>query len=390
MNQAFIFGSPATVLYGVGCLEKVGERISTFDVERALVVTDSTAVKTGKTEKLRAILAASGIDMSVYSGVNTEPTLKHVDEGLAMLRAERCDVVIGFGGGSPMDTAKAIAVLATNPGTFADYWGQFVDIPNPRLPLVAITTTAGTGSEVTKASVVADTKRDVKMVMRGERVRPDLAVCDPLMTISMPPSVTAATGMDALAHAIEGMVSTEAQPLSEVFGMEAIRLISRSLPVACANGNDLAARSDMMLGQLLAGFAFGISATCSGHGLARPLGGRFHIPHGLCNALCLPVFMEFTLPACAPMFAKMAVAMGEDIEGLVVWDAAAKAIEAVKRIKTLINIPTLREIGVDLDEFRRLIPTMAQDGLDAGSHQVNLRVPTVKELSAMYESMLDD
>ena len=192
MNQAFIFGSPATVLYGVGCLEKVGERISTFDVERALVVTDSTAVKTGKTEKLRAILAASGIDMSVYSGVNTEPTLKHVDEGLAMLRAERCDVVIGFGGGSPMDTAKAIAVLATNPGTFADYWGQFVDIPNPRLPLVAITTTAGTGSEVTKASVVADTKRDVKMVMRGERVRPDLAVCDPLMTISMPPSVTAA------------------------------------------------------------------------------------------------------------------------------------------------------------------------------------------------------
>ena len=255
---------------------------------------------------------------------------------------------------------------------------------------MAITTTAGTGSEVTKASVVADTKRDVKMVMRGERVRPDLAVCDPLMTISMPPSVTAATGMDALAHAIEGMVSTEAQPLSEVFGMEAIRLISRSLPVACANGNNLAVRSDMMLGQLLAGFAFGISATCSGHGLARPLGGRFHIPHGLCNALCLPVFMEFTLPACAPMFAKMAVAMGEDIEGLVVWDAAAKAIEAVKRIKTLINIPTLREIGVDLDEFRRLIPTMAQDGLDAGSHQVNLRVPTVKELSAMYESMLDD
>jgi len=388
LNQFFVFGSPSTVLYGVGCLDAVGERVMQFAATRALIVTDDSAVRTGKVERLMSILAASGLGASVYSAVNTEPTTLHVDESLALLRADGCNLVIGFGGGSPIDTAKAVAVLATNPGTFFDYHGQFVDIPNPRLPLVAITTTAGTGSEVTKASVITDTQRDVKMVMRGDRVRPDLAVCDPLMTLSMPPVVTAATGMDALAHAIEGSVSSETQPMSEVFALEAIKRISRSLPIACANGNDIEARSDMMLGQLLAGYAFGISSTASGHGMARPLGGRFHIPHGLCNALCLPIFMEYTLPACPHMFAKMAVAMGEDISGLVVWDAARKAIDAVKRIKRLINIPTIREIGVDVEEFRRLIPIMAQDGIDAGSHQVNPRVPTHKELCAMYELLL--
>jgi alcohol dehydrogenase class IV len=389
VDGIYVFGSPSSVLYGTGCLDKVGERVARFGAKRALIVTDESAVTTGKVARLQSILAASKLSSETYAGVNTEPTVSHVEEGLAVLRQSGCDLVIGFGGGSPMDTAKAIAVLATNPGTFADYHGQFVDIPQPRLPLVAITTTAGTGSEVTKASVVADPRRNVKMVMRGERVRPDLAVCDPLLTISLPPGVTAATGMDALAHAIEGSVSTEAQPLSEVFALEAVKLIGRSLPIACANGNDLAARSDMMLGQLLAGFAFGISATCTGHGLARPLGAHFHIPHGLCNALCLPVFMDFTLPACPHMFARMAVAMGEDTAGLTVWDAARKAVDAVRRITRLINIPTLKELNIDLDEYRRLIPVMAKDGLDANSHQVNLRVPTMAQLERMYESLID-
>jgi len=253
---------------------------------------------------------------------------------------------------------------------------------------VAIGTTAGTGSEVTRAAVITDLKRDVKMVIKDEMVRPDLAVCDPLLTVSMPPSVTAATGMDALAHAIEGAVSRETQPMSEIFGLAAIRLISRSLPRAWANGQDLAARGDMMLAELLAGFAFGISATCSGHGLARPFGAHFHVPHGMCNAFFLPTFMEFTMPACPDKFAKMAEAMGENISGLSLWEAGMKAVEGVRKLQKIINIPTIVEYGIDVEKYRRLIPQMAKDGIASGSHRLNPRVPSEQELAKLYESLI--
>jgi alcohol dehydrogenase class IV len=388
MSQGvYIFGSPSTVLYGAGCFEKVGEHLKKYKVKRALIVTDEVQVKTGNVDRLKSILAACQIDSLVYSGVNTEPTNVHVEEGVEVLKKNFCDVVVALGGGSPIDTAKAIAILATNPGKITDYEGRNIKIPNQRATLVAIGTTAGTGSEVTRAAVIADKSRDVKMVIKDEMVRPDIAVCDPLLTVSMPPSVTAATGMDALAHAIEGSVSKETQPLSEIFGLAAVKLISKSLPRAWANGQDLEARSDMMFAQLLAGFAFGISATCSGHGLARPFGGHFHVAHGLCNAFFLPEFMEFTLPACPEKFAKVAEAMGENITGLTDRDAALKAVGAVKRLRKSINIPTLKEYGIDLKEYRRLIPQMVKDGIASGSHRLNPRIPTELELATIYESL---
>jgi len=388
MNQeSYIFGAPATVLYGAGCVEKVGMQMKKYNVKRALIVTDDIQVSGGKVGKLKAILAASQIDSCVYSGVNTEPTNIHVEEGVNEYKKNSCDSVIALGGGSPIDTAKAIAILATNPGKITDYEGRNIKIPNQRAVLVAIGTTAGTGSEVTRAAVIADKSRNVKMVIKDEMVRPDIAVCDSLLTVSMPPSVTAATGMDALAHAIEGSVSKETQPLSEIFGLAAIKLISKSLPRAWADGQDLEARSDMMFAQLLAGFAFGISATCSGHGLARPFGGHFHVAHGLCNAFFLPEFMEFTLPACPGKFAKVAEAMGENITGMTDVDAAKKAVEAVKRLRKKINIPTLKEYGIDMQEYRRLIPQMVKDGIASGSHRLNPRMPTELELTKIYESL---
>jgi len=388
MNQeSYIFGAPATVLYGAGCVEKVGTQMKKYNVKRALIVTDDIQVSGGKVGKLKAILAASQIDSCVYSGVNTEPTNIHVEEGVNEYKKNSCDSVIALGGGSPIDTAKAIAILATNPGKITDYEGRNIKIPNQRAVLVAIGTTAGTGSEVTRAAVIADKSRNVKMVIKDEMVRPDIAVCDSLLTVSMPPSVTAATGMDALAHAIEGSVSKETQPLSEIFGLAAIKLISKSLPRAWADGQDLEARSDMMFAQLLAGFAFGISATCSGHGLARPFGGHFHVAHGLCNAFFLPEFMEFTLPACPGKFAKVAEAMGENITGMTDVDAAKKAVEAVKRLRKKINIPTLKEYGIDMQEYRRLIPQMVKDGIASGSHRLNPRMPTELELTKIYESL---
>ncbi len=386
--EAYVFGSPSTVLYGAGCLEKVGERIAKFKAKRALIVTDDMLVKTGNVDMLKKILAAAGIEAVVYSGVNTEPTNVHVDEGTAVLKEHGCDVVIALGGGSPIDAAKGIAILATNPGKITDYEGRNITIPNPKLLLVAIGTTAGTGSEVTRVAVITDVSRSVKMVIKDDRVRPDIAVCDPLLTVSMPPSVTAATGMDALAHAIESSISRETQPMSEMFGLEAIRLISRNLPKAWANGQDLEARGNMMRAQLMAGFALSISASCSGHGLARPFGAHFHVAHGLCNAFFLPEAMEFTVPACPEKFARMAEAMGENVAGLTVWEAAMKAAEAVKKLRALINIPTIAEYGIDPDEYRRLIPQMVKDGIASGSHRLNPRTPTEKDLTKMYEAAL--
>jgi alcohol dehydrogenase class IV len=226
------------------------------------------------------------------------------------------------------------------------------------------------------------------MVIKDEMVRPDLAVCDPLLTLSMPPSVTAATGMDALAHAIEGSVSRETQPMSEIFGLAAIRLISRSLPRAWANGQDLDARGDMMLAELLAGFAFGISATCSGHGLARPFGAHFHVPHGMCNAIFLPVFMEFTMPACPDKFAQMAEAMGENTAGMTMWEAGMKAVASVRRLQKIIRVPTLEDYKIDVQEYRKAIPQMVKDGIASGSHRLNPRVPTEQELTTLYESLI--
>jgi alcohol dehydrogenase class IV len=388
-TSTYFFGSPSTVLYGIGCLEKIGELIAKQNRTNALIVTDDTIVKNGTVASLDKVLTSAGIVSSVYSGVNTEPNDVHVEEGLAVLRQYKCDVIIGLGGGSPIDTAKAIAIMATNPGRITNYEGRQIKIPKQRMYLVAIGTTAGTGSEVTRAAIITDTKRRVKMVIKDEMIGPDIAVCDPMLTISMPPTVTAATGMDALAHAIEGSISLETQPMSEMFGLEAIRLISRSLTKAWANGKDLDARSDMMLAQLLAGFAFGISATCSGHGLARPFGAKLHVPHGLCNAFFLPEAMEFTLPACAEKFAKMAEAMGENISGLGVWDAGMKAVEGVRKLRKRINIPSIAEYGIDIEKYRNAIPKMVKDGIDSGSHRLNPRIPTEKDLTQLYESVLE-
>jgi alcohol dehydrogenase class IV len=387
-SGTYVFGSPGTVLYGLGCLESVGEHIARHGSVRALIVTDDTIVKIGAVAALENILTSAGISSVIYSGVNTEPTDCHVEEGLEILKKNLCDVVVAIGGGSPIDTAKAIAILAKNPGKITDYEGRQIRIPNAKMLLVAIGTTAGTGSEVTRAAIITDVTRSVKMVIKHEMVRPDIAVCDPMLTISMPPSVTAATGMDALAHAIEGAISRETQPMSEMFGLEAIRLISRSLPKAWANGQDIEARTEMMLAQLLAGFAFGISATCSGHGLARPFGAHFHVPHGLCNAFFLPEAMEFTLPACPEKFAKMAEAMGENIVGLGVWEAAMKAVEAVRKLRKRINIPTIIGYGIDIKEYRGLIPQMVRDGIDSGSHRLNPRIPTEQDLTILYESVI--
>ncbi len=225
------------------------------------------------------------------------------------------------------------------------------------------------------------------MVIKDDQVRPVIAVCDPLLTC---PCRHLSLPLQAWMLWLMRLNRLSARNPTHVgdVGLEAIRLISRSLPKAWANGVDIEARKDMMRAQLLAGLALGISASCSGHGLARPFGAHFHVAHGLCNAFFLPEAMEFTVPACPEKFARMAEAMGEDTTGLTIWEAAMKAVDAVKNLRKMINIPTIVEYGIDAEEFRRLIPQMIKDGVASGSHRLNLRVPTEQDLAKLYEAAL--
>ena len=383
----YSWGMPTLVLYGVGCASRVGETMKQLGGKRVLLVTDCVLQKSGQVDDLKAVLRQSGIDMEIYSSVDREPEDVHVEEGLKIFKESSCDSIIALGGGSCMDAAKGIGVMATNPGKIADYQGRD-KVKFKMVPMIAIATTAGTASEISRSAVITDTRRTDKMIVKDEKVRPNVAVCDPLLTVSMPPSVTASSGMDALTHAIEGYVSRECQPMTEMVALRAVELISRSLPVAFVNGKDIEARSDMMLGQLLAGMSFSNASTCSVHGLARPLGAYFHVPHGLSNAMFIAEGMEYTLPACPQKYAKMAQAMGENISGLTVNEAAEKSIAFVRKLRKTLKVPTIVEFGIDRDKYLQLAPQLAEDGLASGSHNLNPRTPSKQELIEIYKQMV--
>ena len=386
---------PRGVHFGLGVSEKAGEIAKSYGGKKILIVTDRMLKPTGIIEKITQILYKSGLQPVVYDGVVTEPTTQQVEEGLAIYKKENCDVIIALGGGACLDAGKGIAVLATNGGRLQDYEGRG-KIAVPKAPLICIPTTAGTGSEVSWGTVITDTERKVKFIVHSPLNIPEEAVEDPLLTLSMPPSITASSGMDALTHAIEGFISAReanqgfgSSPLIQYFALPAIELISKNLRQAWANGRDIEARSNMLLGQLLAGFTFANNGTTLAHGMARPLGAYFHIPHGLANAICLPRVMEFTWVAVPDKFAMIARAMGEDVSHLSLIEAAQKAVEAVKRLCQDVQIPKMSSLGVNREEYIRVLTQMAKDGLASGTPQVNPRVPTEKEIVELFNLVYD-
>jgi len=288
------------------------------------------------------------------------------------------------GGGSPIDTAKAIAVMTTNEGSISDYKG-IGNIPEKGAPLVAVPTTAGTGSEATVYTIITDAATDVKMLIGSAFVMPDMAIVDPLLTVSSPPGVTAATGIDALVHAIEAYVSVKAQPMSDIFALSAIELISGNLRQAWANGEDLAAREKTMLGALQAGIAFSNSSVALVHGMSRPIGAYFHLAHGVSNAVLLVVVMEFSLTGNARRYAEIAQALGENTDGLTDLQAAELAVQAVRRLVSDVNIPPLHELIQDEEEFCRLAPQMAEDAIDSGSPANNPRQASKEQIIELYK-----
>jgi alcohol dehydrogenase class IV len=375
---------PPVVITGCGASEKVGEESKKLGVEKGLIVTDEVLSKLGVLEGIKKGLSENGIQFAIYDKISAEPTVEFVNEGLKAYKKNGCDFLLVIGGGSAIDTAKAISIMATNTGSIEDYKG-LNKIVEKGAPLVAIPTTAGTGSEVTVYTIITDTKTDVKMLIGSPFVMPELAIVDPLLTLSCPQGLTAAVGIDALTHAIEAYVSVKAQPMSDIFCLSAIGLISGNLRQAWANGNNVEARAKTMMGALQAGIAFSNSSVALVHGMSRPIGAYFHVPHGASNAALLGVVTEFNLIGNPARYARIAEAMGEDITELTDMEAAQVAALAIQSLIEDIEIPGLKELGVDKERLEELAPTMADAAIASGSPGNNPRQPTKEEIIEIYK-----
>lgn len=373
---------PARIITGMGSLDKLAEVVDGMG-KKALIVSDKVVTDLGYLDKVKEILGRANVDAAVYNEVNQEPTNVHVETGLKIVKDEGCDFLVAIGGGSAIDAAKAIGLVATNPGSISDYMGQN-KVKNPTLPMIAVPTTAGTGSEVTRNTIITDLNTNVKMLIGSPYLIPDVAIDDPALTMTMPQGVTASTGLDALTHAIEGYVSKQAQPITDEWALSAIRLIAGNLRQAWADGSNVTARSNMMLGQLLAGMAFSNSSVALVHGMARPIGAFFHVAHGISNAVLLPHVMRFSWIGNPEKFAKITEAMGENVEGLSVLDAAELAADAVERLCADLNVPTYQEMGLDEKKYFEVASRMAQDAIASGSPGHNPRAATVDEIVEIY------
>lgn len=375
---------PSTIITGAGASESVGEQAKRLGATNTLIVTDPGIAKIGYAEQIAQNLHATGISTTAFADVTPDPTLQNVRDGRKQYTDEACDLIVSIGGGSAIDCGKGIAMQLTNDGDFADYMG--VDkIPNPSAPLIAIPTTGGTGSEVSKVTVITDTDQNVKMMLSSACLLAHVALVDPLLSLTTPPHLTAAVGVDALTHAIEAYISKRAQPITDTLALKAVEMISGSLRQAWADGENISARTDMMIGASIAGMAFSNSSVALVHGMSRPIGAYFHVHHGLSNAVLLRDVMAFSVVGTPARFADIARAMGEPIDRLSPMHQADAAVTAVERLVTDIQMPRLGEIEkIDKDKFEAVIEQMAADAIASGSPANNPRQATAEEIVALY------
>jgi len=384
MLPARTFLIPPVLITGSGSSEKVGEESKRLGGRKALIVTDQVMVKLGIVEGTKKVLEQNKVPFIIFDAVATEPTVDYVKEGLKIFKESGCDFLIAVGGGSPIDTAKAIAIMATNPSSIEEFKG-LGKVPKEGAPLIAIPTTAGTGSEVTQFTIITDTQTSVKMLIGSPFIMPRVALVDPLLTLSCPRGLTAAVGIDSLTHAIEAYVSLKAQPMSDIFCLSAIELISSNLRQAWANGNNIEAREKTMMGALQAGIAFSNASVALVHGMSRPIGAYFHVAHGASNAALLGAVTEFSLIGNPARYAQIAKAMGENVGGLSDLEGAQLAAKAIKRLIKDIQIPSLKDLGVDRAKLEQLAPKMAEDAIASGSPGNNPRQATKEEIVELYK-----
>ena len=358
MSKNFNFQVVPEIIFGEGVISQLGIISKRFG-EKILLVTDSGIYKTGIIDSIDKSLKNEGIKTFIFSGVEPEPWVETADEAGMLARKSECDLVIGIGGGSAMDVAKAAAILAVNEGKAADYQGLDL-VKKPGLPKIAVPTTAGTGSEVTFTSVLSRKEPKMKGGINSKYLFPEIAILDPALSITAPPEITATTGMDALTHAIEAYTSNQASPLSDTIAIESIKLIANNLRTAFGNGKDINARSKMLLGSLLGGIAIANAGVGAVHALAYPLGGSFRIPHGTANGLLLPYVMKFNVRSCADKYANVAILFGEEDKKTGKDTLAGKAVSLVSKLADDVNIP--RKLG-ELKIEEKYFPEMAESAM---------------------------
>ncbi|GAB7079243.1 iron-containing alcohol dehydrogenase [Megalodesulfovibrio paquesii] len=389
-EQVYGFFIPSVTLIGIGASKEIPSKIRELGGTKPLLVTDKGIVKSGVLKMVTDLLDAAKMEYVVYDETIPNPTDENVHKGVEVYKKNGCDSLITLGGGSSHDCGKGVGLVVSNGGKIHDYEGVNKST-KPMMPYVAVNTTAGTASEMTRFCIITDLSRKVKMAIVDWRVTPGIAVDDPMLMVGMPPALTAATGMDALTHAVEAYVSTIANPMTDACAEKAIELIFKYLRPAVANGQDIEAREGMCFAQYLAGMAFNNASLGHVHAMAHQLGGFYDLPHGECNAILLPHVEKFNLIAKMDRFVKMAQIMGECTAGLSPRAAAELALEAIKKLSTDVGIPAgLVELGkrYGKDVKAADIPTMTANAQKDACGFTNPRCPTDKDVSAIYESAL--
>ena len=389
-EQVYGFFIPSVTLIGIGAAKQIPEKIKALGASKPLIVTDKGITQAGITKEITSLLDAAKMKYVVFDETIPNPTDKNVHDGVEVYKKPKCDSLLSWGGGSSHDYGKSIGLVVANGGKIHDYEG--VDkSTKPMPPYLAVNTTAGTASEMTRFCIITDTSRHVKMAIIDWRVTPGIAVDDPLLMVGMPPALTAATGMDALTHAVEAYVSTIATPMTDSAAEKAIELIAKFLRPAVANGADIEAREGMCFAQYLAGMAFNNASLGHVHAMAHQLGGFYDLPHGECNAILLPHVERFNLIAKLDRFTKIAQLMGENTKGLSPRDAAELALVAIKKLSTDVGIPSgLVELGKRYGKEVKAsdIDTMVANAQKDACGLTNPRCPKDADVKAIFTAAL--
>lgn len=377
---------PRILEIGAGASRKIGAMVKDMNCQRPLIVTDKVMLQLGYVERVRADLSAMNIDSDVFDETVPEPTTRSIEAGVELVKNGQYDVIIGLGGGSPIDSAKAISILGKYGGQMRDYKFPRL-VTEPGLPIIAIPTTAGTGSEATRVTVITDDTNDEKMLCVGIGFMPTVALVDYELTLSVPARTTADTGIDALTHALEAYVSKKANAFSDIQAVAAMKLLAPNLRRVFNNGQDREAREAMMLGSTLAGIAFSNASVALVHGMSRPIGAFYHVPHGLSNAMLLPAVTEYSIPAAEHRYANAARAMG--IAQASDSDASAnqRLMAELYAINRELEVPTPAEFGISRSQFFANLSIKADQALASGSPANNPRVPSADDIIEIYKQL---
>ena len=357
--RQFSFELPTRIEYGVGVASKLGEEVRLLKAQKVSLITDPGIIKAGLLDKITSILKEEKLLYNVFDGVDPNPKDRNVERGAQVVRSFEADAMVAVGGGSVIDCAKAIGVLVSHDGKrIKDFEGKTA-VKKPILPFIAVPTTAGTGSEVTFSAVITDTENNYKMTVRSPFMAAKVALLDPKLTVTVPPHITASTGMDALTHAIEAYTVKVSEPISDALALYAIELITNNLVNAVKNGENINARACMLVGSLLAGMAFSHSDVGSVHCMAEALGGVYDAPHGVCNAVLLPYVMEYNAEFCLERYARIAQAMGEIFDTM--EEGAMKAVERVKKLSVDVGLPSFKSLRVKEEDLEKLADMAAKN-----------------------------